>query len=178
MKQPVIGERKVVYENVFQRVCQVHVDFETHSRDHFVTDYQHRAGVVVVHDGRVLMVRQYRLLIESLSLEIPGGLVDKGESPSEAAVRECLEETGVRCQDLQPLITYHPGLDTLYHPTHLFFSTHGAEAGEAFIHKEEVSEKVWMPIAQCRDMIFGGHIADALSIIALLSYISKDRAPA
>lgn len=47
-------------------------------------------GCIVVHDGRVLLVRDRRGLWST-----PGGHLDFGESPAEAAVRETAEETGV-----------------------------------------------------------------------------------
>ena len=45
--------------------------------------------------GRVPLVRQYRPAIESVTLELPGGLLDAGERPECAAKRELLEETGL-----------------------------------------------------------------------------------
>ena len=45
-------------------------------------------------DGRVILIEQYRHGTGELSLEIPGGMVDAGESPRDAAARELLEETG------------------------------------------------------------------------------------
>lgn len=44
--------------------------------------------------GRFVMVRQYRFGSRSLTLEIPGGMVDRGEAPEAGARRELLEECG------------------------------------------------------------------------------------
>lgn len=42
----------------------------------------------------VVMIRQYRHGTDSITLEVPGGLVERGEDPAEAGMRECREETG------------------------------------------------------------------------------------
>lgn len=44
--------------------------------------------------GDTLLVRQFRPSVDRDSLELPAGLVDDGETPSEAAIRELWEETG------------------------------------------------------------------------------------
>ena len=50
--------------------------------------------VPVTDDGQVVMVRQWRHGTREITLEIPGGIVDPGETPAQAAARETLEESG------------------------------------------------------------------------------------
>ena len=52
------------------------------------------AVVATTVEGRAVLVRQYRPAVETVTLELPSGLVDPGESPVEAARRELREETG------------------------------------------------------------------------------------
>lgn len=48
----------------------------------------------ITPDGQVLLIRQFRVGIEDLCLEIPGGILEKNETPEQAALRELEEETG------------------------------------------------------------------------------------
>jgi 8-oxo-dGTP pyrophosphatase MutT (NUDIX family) len=57
---------------------------------------------------RVLLVRQWRFGIASPTLEIPGGMIDEGESDEQAAVRELYEETGYRAATWRRLGEVHP----------------------------------------------------------------------
>ncbi len=56
--------------------------------------YSVGAIAIIEHDGRVLALRQ----THRRGMSLPGGLVDRGEQPHEAVVREVREETGLRIE--------------------------------------------------------------------------------
>ena len=57
-------------------------------------------------DGKVHLVHQFRPAIERSIMEIPAGVIDTGESPAQAAARECEEEIGYVPHTLIELVTY------------------------------------------------------------------------
>jgi ADP-ribose pyrophosphatase len=61
------------------------------------------ATVALTEDRRFVLVRQFRPAVEKETLELPSGLVDRGESPAEAARRELFEETGYEAERMEVL---------------------------------------------------------------------------
>jgi 8-oxo-dGTP pyrophosphatase MutT (NUDIX family) len=87
--------KRLDYRNPFMEVNHTSADFGEFTKEYFVIELGPRAGVVAVRENKVLLGRQYRFLIDTMSWEIPGGRTETGESPADAAIRECREETGV-----------------------------------------------------------------------------------
>lgn len=66
-------------------------------------------GVIVLpftEDGRVILVKQFRHVLERETLEVPAGEMDQGENILDAARREVAEETGYICGEI---VTIAPG---------------------------------------------------------------------
>src|SRR5437870_2217137 len=64
-------------------------------REHTVEIVRHAPSVVLIpvhDDGRLVIVKQYRAPLDRETWELPAGRVDPGESPEDAARRECEEE--------------------------------------------------------------------------------------
>ena len=167
---PIIRDKGACHKNPFMEIHHSHADFGTFSKDYFVINLGPRAGIVAVRNGAVLMTRQYRFLLNAPTWELPGGKVDDGEQPEFAAVRECLEETGVKCRNLRSLVTYFPGLDNFNNRTSLFFSDDTSDDREFIPNPAEVVEIGWLPLERCLEMVQSGEILDALTVAGLLAY--------
>jgi len=160
----------VVHSNRFMQIRHTHADFGPFSKDYYVVHFGPRVGVVAINDGKLLLIRQYRFLVNDLSWEIPGGKVEPDESPESAAARECLEETGVSCRHLRKLVAYYPGLDNVENRTTLVY-TEDVQKPKNFVkNAAEVEEVAWVPLQECLDMVFSEKILDALTVVGVLSY--------
>ena len=117
-----LESQEIVYRDRNQSIQRVVARFDGFEKEYFVSDHGLRAAVVAVRNDTILLVRQYRLLINGLSYEIPGGRIDENETPEQAAIRECLEETGIVCSNLKSLIDYLPSLDIWKNHTYVFYT--------------------------------------------------------
>ena len=166
-----IESNGIVYEDPYKKIEKFTAEFDGFRKEYFVSDFGEKAAVLVFRDNYVLLTRQYRLLINKLSYEVPGGKMDNGEDPEDTAIRECFEETGVRCSNLKPLITYDPDLEYTRNHTHVFYS-HDTEDTQAQLS----GKHKWLPFNDCLNMIAQGIIMDSLSIIAIFAYkITKNK---
>ncbi len=167
---PVVESRELVYRNPYQEIHRVNLRFNDHVKNIFVNEHGERVGVLLIRGREALLVRQYRLLVNGLAWEIPGGRVDPGETPEIAATREVMEEALIRCRCLKPLLYYLPGLDTCNNPTHVFYCEDFEEGCPVDLHSHEAVELHWKPLDHCLQMIFAREIVDSLTTAALLAY--------
>lgn len=171
MKTPKrISTKQLAFQCQFMEITHQRADFEGFSKDYFVINFRRRGGVVAVRDGNVLLVRQYRFLLNSGSWELPGGTIEDNEPLEDGLVRECVEETGVRPRNLRQLIVYYPGLDNVDNRTTLFYSDEVEVVAPFHKNPSEISDIAWIPFERSLKMIFQQEILDAMTIVGLLAY--------
>ena len=132
------------------------------------------AVLAVDDDGRLLLVRQWRIPAASGMLEIPAGTLDVHEGVTEdpdlAARRELEEETGQRATSWRKLSTFWtaPGFAT--EMMHLYLATglSGVTGAERLAPDEdERLELSRVPIAEAVAMVEAGEINDAKTILGV-----------
>lgn len=123
--------------------------------------------VPVTKDGRFVLVEQVRYATQELSLEAPGGKVEENESPTAAAERETLEETGYKVShSLSTGWVYpNPALQDNRFFMHIGFNAELTAAQN--LDDGERVKVVVMTVAQVRDAINMGRITHALALHAI-----------
>ncbi len=118
--------------------------------------------VAVTPDRQLVLVWQWRFGSESMSLEIPGGVVDEGEAPIDAARRELLEETGYACDSLEPLISMFANPPMHGNRLHTFLARGAVRVREPSFDLAEECEVARVPVEHTAALLDGGHVQHAL----------------
>jgi len=89
-------KKKILKEGKFTNYCSIDGwEFIERKDDAKVVHVVAMTGITKVEmEPKVIMVKQFRKPIGSYTIEFPAGIVDKGESTEQAALRELKEETG------------------------------------------------------------------------------------
>ena len=112
-----------------------------------------RAGIVLIQDDKVALIERHRAGLDYFVF--PGGGVDEGESPEQAAVREAMEELGIEVVIKQKVAEIYLGHKSrqMYFLVEQTGGEFGTGVGEEYTDSDPDSPEegiyvpVWMPIA-------------------------------
>lgn len=123
----------------------------------------------------VILVEQYRFGTERPSLEIPGGVCDRGESPLEAARRELEEETGYTSARWSSLgqVSANPAIQNNYN--HFFVAEECSPVGETNFDRHERIIVHKVPFEQFLDLIREGVVDHSLMVAAVAKLLLRKR---
>ena len=102
-------------------------------------------AVALTSDKKVVMVRQYRHGAGEVSLELPGGCVDKEDKSTEVSIRrELQEETGYTFDKVEYLGKTSANPSTNNNWMHMFLATGGKKTNEQSLdHNEEIHVELY-----------------------------------
>lgn len=170
-----VRSSKVVSENPWFRLLFSKVRMPNgRDTDYHTIDFTKQGvGVVPRKENKILLIRQYRFIIDQFVWAIPSGAVEKGEDKKAAAGRELMEETGYEAKKMTHLVQYFPSYGCGNQEFTIFLGEEIIECPQAF-DANEVLEVKWFPQDEVKRMAFEGKIVDGLSLTPLLLLFARE----
>lgn len=172
MKNDLVPEQPIKSETIYEgRIIGVRVetvelpDMKYAKRE--IVDHDNAVTMIALSDhGTMYMVRQYRIAVRQYMLELPAGLIDPGESPSQAAERELQEEIGYKPGKLEYILDSYASPGFTNEKTSMFLATDLQESKLELDETENLVVEEY-PIDELYDMVLNFEITDSKSIIGI-----------
>ena len=132
--------------------------------------------VIAEHNDKFLMVKQWRHGEAALSVEFPGGVIDSGEEPEAAALRELEEETGYKAGKLTKLGSSNPNPALFSNHVHFFLAEDLTPTGIQHLDADEFINYMELPIKEAIQGIGTPQFPHALMGTALALYFKHTKA--
>ncbi len=155
------------------RFCVVrHTEMGRDGQPHTREIVHHPGSVAILpilDDGRICLIRNYRVAVGKTLIEVPAGTLEPGEDPAETAHRELIEETGYRARSIEKLREFSMSPGILNERMHLYLALGLAEGPTAREAGERIENLVvaWEEALRMAD---DGTIEDAKTLVALFDY--------
>jgi ADP-ribose pyrophosphatase len=145
--------------------------------DFYVIDFPDWVQVIpITPENQVIMVRQYRHGCGRTFLELPGGLIESGDtSPVETAMRELQEETGYQAKDLVLLMKTFPQPAVLNHAGYTYVARGVKKVAEPKLDAGEDIEVCLVGLNGIPEMIRKGEITHGQTVMAMGLYFLLER---
>ena len=167
------AQKKVVFQG---RIFTISVDRVTYPDGRTVNMevVRHPGSVVLIPmpaHARIVLVRQYRYVVDTWLWELPAGTLEPNEEPEAAALRECHEEVGKIADRAERLATFYPSPGFCDEAMNFFLLTElrdrrpneppAAQDPDELLNVKEFS------VAEARQMIRKGEITDMKTALGL-----------
>jgi ADP-ribose pyrophosphatase len=129
--------------------------------------------VPITQEGKVVLIRQHRWGVDAETLEIPGGMVDPGESPEEGGVRELVEETGYGGGRVISLGWMHPNPAIQGNKCWMYAMLDAVVVGETQFDAGEDIEVELVDLSELPGLLDRGAISHALAIVSLQRVLAR-----
>ena len=135
----------------------------------FVLDTNDWVNVLALTpDDKIILVRQFRYGSKEQSLEPPGGVVERGEDPLVAGLRELQEETGYVGEEPKLLGVVRPNAAILSNRCHVILVRNAQKTAELnFDQHEELVTELY-PVRELKEMVRRGEITHSIGLNSIM----------
>ena len=126
--------------------------------------------IPVTRKKEVVLIKQYRHGVSDIVLEIPGGIVEEGDTPLDAAIRELKEETGYSPSEMVYLGMVHANPAFLNNKCFSYLALDCFPDGPQNLDDKEDIEIILKPLDEIPDLVRNGEITHSLILAALYRY--------
>mgnify|MGYP000199109647 CR=1 FL=1 len=159
-----LSSKYIVQENwATLRVDSCRMPDGTLIPDYYVLEYPDWVNAIALtEDNEIILVRQYRHAAGEVILELPGGCIEKGESPEEAIKRELQEETGYQFTEIEFLSSLYANPATANNKTHCYIARGGRLVGNQQLDKGEEIDIVLVSPEKLKELLLNNEFGQAL----------------
>ena len=140
----------------------------------YVLEYPDWVNVIAITtDGKFVMERQYRYAADSTNYEIPCGVMEQGETPLEAAMRELKEETGYGGGQWRELMCISANPTSMTNMTHCFVATGVQKVSDQHLDATEELEVHLLSRDEVLALLQNNEMIQSLMIAPLLRFFME-----
>lgn len=148
LKWKTVKTEKLLHTPVFDIISQHEVFSNGLEADYVGIQCPDWVVVIAEHEGKFVLVRQWRHGEDNLTLEFPGGVADPGEQPVETALRELEEETGYKAGKITFLGKVSSNTALFKNHFSVFLAEELVQTGEQHLDADEFIKYEEMPIPE------------------------------
>ena len=143
--------------------------------DYYVFEYPDWINITAItRDGHFVLIDQYRHGLGETDYEIPAGVIEKGETPLEAARRELAEETGFGGGEWKEMMVVSGNPSTTSNLTHSFLATGVRKISDQHLDSTEDLSVCLLTEDQVRQLLVSDKIRQALMAAPLWKYFAMN----
>ena len=129
--------------------------------------------LAITNQSEIVLVKQYRAVVDKYTLEFPGGHVEKKQKPEQAVKNELYEETGYIAGDIKLLGVLDPDVGRLANKVWCYFSTDISKPMDGKWIPEKDVEFIKCPVEEIAGLVKNNQLNNAMNLAALYLVVQK-----